>query len=33
MRNINEEAGVHFLLTGEYQLVSKAIFELEDELF
>jgi hypothetical protein len=27
MRNINEEAGVHFLLTGEYQLVSKAIFE------
>ena len=27
MRNQNEEAGVYFLLTGEYQLVSKAIYE------
>jgi hypothetical protein len=27
MRNKNEEAGVYFLLTGEYQLVSKAIYE------
>jgi len=27
MRNINEEAGVSFLLTGEYELVSKAIYE------
>ena len=27
MSNINEQAGVFFLLTGEYQLVSKAIFE------
>ena len=27
MRKINEEAGVSFLLTGEYQLVSKAIYE------
>jgi hypothetical protein len=27
MRSINEEAGVSFLLTGEYQLVSKAIYE------
>jgi hypothetical protein len=27
MRKINEEAGVSFLLTGEYELVSKAIYE------
>lgn len=27
MRGINEEAGVSFLLTGEYELVSKAIYE------
>lgn len=27
MSNINEQAGVFFLLTGEYQLVSKAIYE------
>jgi len=27
MKNKNEEAGVSFLLTGEYELVSKAIFE------
>jgi hypothetical protein len=27
MRDINEEAGVSFLLTGEYELVSKAIYE------
>ena len=27
MSNINEQLGVFFLLTGEYQLVSKAIFE------
>jgi hypothetical protein len=27
MRNQNEEAGVYFLLTGEYQLVSKSIYE------
>jgi hypothetical protein len=27
MRQINEEAGVFFLLTGEYKLVSKAIYD------
>jgi len=27
MRGLNEEAGVMFLLTGEYELVSKAIYE------
>jgi hypothetical protein len=27
MRGLNEEAGVSFLLTGEYELVSKAIYE------
>jgi len=27
MRRANEEAGVFFLLTGEYELVSKAIYE------
>ena len=27
MRKINEESGVFFLLTGEYELVSKAIYE------
>ena len=27
MRGLNQEAGVSFLLTGEYELVSKAIYE------